>query len=285
MREQKGSGMRYVNGIPRKPLPEGVVLVHNHVVPQRRLRVNGFRAWTQTLTDSLELCPCDWAGVDLRGVKHYQVKGGGKKAMREQKGYVFRKGKSWFVRYCDNIVQPDGSIKRKLVCKKLSVSYCDEYRTKANVKPYAQEILAPVTGGMLNPQSTMSVVEFVDTVYLPQHVEKQLRAATLKQYRDVWQDHLKNRLGKLTLTKSLPYSPRRAAPRSNRSSDGPGTQFPQAHKGFPLWRIQAGKEAGDSRRHQSDDGHQHSPHTRARRHVCVQPARSHKDALCSHRAN
>ena len=45
----------------------------------------------------------------------------------------------------------------------------------------------------------MPVTEFVEKVYLPEYVEKQLRAATLKQYRDVWEDHLKARMGKLTL--------------------------------------------------------------------------------------
>src|SRR5438874_1343208 len=54
--------------------------------------------------------------------------------MREQKGYIFHKGKSWFVRYCDDVLQADGTIKRKLVCKKLDVPYCDEYRTVRSVK-------------------------------------------------------------------------------------------------------------------------------------------------------
>jgi integrase len=43
------------------------------------------------------------------------------------------------------------------------------------------------------------VSEFVEKIYLPEHVEKKLRAATLKQYRDVWNNHLKPRMGKLTL--------------------------------------------------------------------------------------
>jgi hypothetical protein len=62
----------YVTGIPRKPLPAGRVLVHNHVLPQPRLGWNGFRAWTQTLDDTLMVCPCKWAGVDLRGLTHYR---------------------------------------------------------------------------------------------------------------------------------------------------------------------------------------------------------------------
>jgi integrase len=119
--------------------------------------------------------------------------------MREQKGYVFHKGKSWFVRYCDDALQADGTVKRKLVCKKLGVDFCDEYRTKKSVLPFVQDILAPVNGGLLNPQSTMPITEFVEKVYLPEYVEKQLRESTRNGYRDIWQDYLKGRMGKLTL--------------------------------------------------------------------------------------
>jgi len=121
--------------------------------------------------------------------------------MRHQKGYIFRRGKSWFVRYCDDVLQPDGTVKRKLVCKKLDVPYCDEYRTKASVRSFAEDVLSPVNTGILNAQSTMSIVEFVDKIYLPEYVEKYLRPATQKQYRDVWEDHLRNRVDEITLRK------------------------------------------------------------------------------------
>jgi hypothetical protein len=65
--------MRYVETVP-KQLPEGRVLVHNHVIPQRQLGMNGFRAWTQPLDDSLVECSCDWAGADLHGHRHYRVR-------------------------------------------------------------------------------------------------------------------------------------------------------------------------------------------------------------------
>jgi hypothetical protein len=66
--------MNYLKGIPHK-LPKGRVLVHNSVVPARRLNWRGFRAWTQRLDGhTLELCRCDWVGVDLRGLVHYRVK-------------------------------------------------------------------------------------------------------------------------------------------------------------------------------------------------------------------
>jgi hypothetical protein len=65
--------VRYVQSI-REPLPEGTVLVHNHVRPHRHLGMRGFRAWTQTFDDTLEVCHCDWAGVDLHRLTHYRVK-------------------------------------------------------------------------------------------------------------------------------------------------------------------------------------------------------------------
>jgi integrase len=119
--------------------------------------------------------------------------------LREQKGYVFHKGKSWFVRYCDDVLGEDGAVRRKLVCKKLDVDYGGDYRTEKSVQSFVRDILAPVNAGLLNPQSTMQVVDFVKNVYLPQYVSKQLRPATLKQYRDVWNNHLKPRMGALTL--------------------------------------------------------------------------------------
>jgi integrase len=115
--------------------------------------------------------------------------------MREQKGYVFHKGTSWFVRYWDT----DHTGKRVQKCEKLKADYGGEYRTRRSVQPFIDEILAPLNSGLLNPQSTMLVTEFVEKVYLPEYVEKNLRAATKKQYKDVWNNHLKGRMGKLTL--------------------------------------------------------------------------------------
>src|SRR5690242_9616622 len=114
--------------------------------------------------------------------------------MREQKGYVFHRYQSWFVRFMDDVRQPDGTIKRKLVCKKLPVPYGGEYRTKKSVAMFVKELLAPINSGLLNPESTMLVSEFIDSVYFPKFVNLQLRASTQKQYRDIWTNHLKPRL-------------------------------------------------------------------------------------------
>src|SRR5712664_12722 len=118
--------------------------------------------------------------------------------MKKQTGYLFRRYGSWFVRFYDDILQPDRTLKRVQKCERLC-AYDDDHRTKASVKQLVEEKLAPLNSGLLNPQATMLVAEFVDRIYLPEHVEKKLRAATLKQYRDVWNNHLKPRMGKLTL--------------------------------------------------------------------------------------
>ena len=96
-------------------------------------------------------------------------------------------------------MQPDGTIKRKLVSKRLPVDYGPAYRTAKSVQPFVDEIMAPSNSGLLNPQATMPVSEFVEKIYLPEYVEKKLRAASIKQYSDVYHNHLKSRLGKLTL--------------------------------------------------------------------------------------
>jgi hypothetical protein len=69
--------VRYLTGIPRKPLPVGRVVVHNHVRPEGfharyPLGLNGFRAWTDDLDpDHHEPCSCVWAEGRLE--QHYQV--------------------------------------------------------------------------------------------------------------------------------------------------------------------------------------------------------------------
>lgn len=92
--EENPNEMRYLSsGIPRKPLQDGRVLVHNHVVPQRLLGLNGFRAWTQKMNERLEVCPCDWAGVDLHGLVHYRVKA----AVTKTKARKLRVGDSFHI--------------------------------------------------------------------------------------------------------------------------------------------------------------------------------------------
>jgi len=67
--------VRHCSSVPRKPLPEGRVLVHNHIAHTKDMPagVHGFRFWTQkTEPNRLVLCKCGW-----QGLTHYHVKGVG----------------------------------------------------------------------------------------------------------------------------------------------------------------------------------------------------------------
>ena len=64
---------------------------------------------------------------------------------RHQKGYVFRKGNSWFLRYYDYQQQSDGGMKLASKCRKLA-AFGEEYRSKKAVQVLADEFLAsPLT--------------------------------------------------------------------------------------------------------------------------------------------
>ena len=56
---------------------------------------------------------------------------------RHQKGYIFRRGRSWYVRFYDSVVQPDGSIKRVQVARRVA-PVCDQYRSRRAVIPLAE---------------------------------------------------------------------------------------------------------------------------------------------------
>lgn len=117
--------------------------------------------------------------------------------MREQSGYLFHKGGSWFVRYADNVLV-DGKVVRKLLCHKLDVPYGGQYRTKASVKSFVREFLAPINAGAVNAQSTMSLESFVDGPYF-EWCERNLRVCTVRGYRQMWDAYLKPRVGKIAL--------------------------------------------------------------------------------------
>jgi len=90
---------RYVKGIPHKALPKGKVLVHNAVTPAMPLGTNGFRAWIQTLDNTLVLCDCDMAaGADMRGFKHYRVKSAAFLGTRKGKTEVNKRDETEFHR-------------------------------------------------------------------------------------------------------------------------------------------------------------------------------------------
>jgi hypothetical protein len=73
--EVDGTTKEYLHALPGK-LPHGSYLVHNHVVPARRLGDRGFRAWVQQGgEDELIECGCDFGGMKNSKLnKHYRVR-------------------------------------------------------------------------------------------------------------------------------------------------------------------------------------------------------------------
>ena len=111
------------------------------------------------------------------------------KKARHQKGYVYRKGNLWLVRYYDNEMLSDGTISRVQRAHKL-VEAAGEYRSKRAVRVLADEFLAPLNDGRTTPQSTMTLTQFVEGRYLP-FVKEHNRVSTYRGYRNLWQCYLR----------------------------------------------------------------------------------------------
>jgi hypothetical protein len=122
--------------------------------------------------------------------------------LKKQDGYIYEKNEKWKLRYYDNVLQPDGTVRRMQLSTTLA-DRCDAYRTKRSVRPLADDFLRPINSGKLNVRSTMPVAQFIETVYLPE-IEEQVRArvkraSTLKDYKDIFRLHVKGRLGQISL--------------------------------------------------------------------------------------
>jgi len=109
-----------------------------------------------------------------------------------QRGQVFRRNGSWYVRYYQNEIE-DGAPVRRRVCARLA-RYCDDYRSKKDVLPLVDELLFPVNSGAAQPESSLTLAEFFEKRYRPAR-EKKLRPSTLNSHRDVFTRHIKESIG------------------------------------------------------------------------------------------
>jgi integrase len=109
-----------------------------------------------------------------------------------QKGQIFRTGGSWYLRFYQDDIE-DGQPVRKRVCKRLTY-YSDDYQSRKDVLPLANEILAPVNSGDAQPEGSLTLTEFVERRYLPSHAKK-LRPSTMRSYRDLFRSLVRDRAG------------------------------------------------------------------------------------------
>lgn len=112
-----------------------------------------------------------------------------------QRGYIFKSHGAWFLRYyVDEIV--DGKSQRRQTCQRLA-HVSDAYRTKKDVWPEAEKILAPLNRGE-QPESGLTFAEFFEHHFVP-HVAARRKHSTVKFYKDAFRYHLKNRVGQIRL--------------------------------------------------------------------------------------
>jgi len=122
--------------------------------------------------------------------------------MQKQRGYIYRAGDWWYIKYRDTVVDTDRSsstfnqtVRKQLVKQLVPVAPEDQRlkRPPESVLAEAEKFLRPLNEGSLTPQSTQALGQFVENVYFP-HAAQQKRASTLKTDRNRWNTHLKARL-------------------------------------------------------------------------------------------
>src|ERR1022692_773641 len=114
-----------------------------------------------------------------------------------QKGFVFRKGASWFFRYRDNFLV-SGVVVRKQKCVFLAKYHADRYRRESDLADLVAEKLAAVRSATKCPQSSNSFVSYVENTWLP-FVERSKKPSTYAGYRSYWLRYIKPRVGKYAL--------------------------------------------------------------------------------------
>jgi len=72
----------------------------------------------------------------------------------------------------------------------------ESFPSAADVEPLRIRFMQRINQGRSDPDSGMTLAEFVDSCYLP-WVEAERRASTSKGYREIWENHMSARIGKL----------------------------------------------------------------------------------------
>lgn len=117
------------------------------------------------------------------------------KPVRYQDGCLYVDHAAWFVKYRVQVRQEDGSIKLKQRAKMLG--RVRDYPRESDVMPLKIEFMQRLNAGKFTPDSSMTLKEFVEKVYLPYC--KELRASTKKGYEEIWNNHMSDRVGQIRL--------------------------------------------------------------------------------------
>ncbi len=102
---------------------------------------------------------------------------------RGQRGWVYKKGGIFMLRWREREVQPDGHV--KIVEPSKSLGY---FRTKSEARAAADLEMQKINAAIQNPQSSMALADFVEHHYFA-HIEKRLRPSTVHSYKRLWDDY------------------------------------------------------------------------------------------------
>ena len=118
-----------------------------------------------------------------------------KKPVRYQKGHLYQDHGAWFVRYRECVLGDDGTIERRKRSQRLgSVA---EYPRESDIEPLRVDFMQGVNAGKTT-SSCATLKEFVEKVYLP-FVKDEKRPSTYKSYKEIWERHLRDRVGHIRL--------------------------------------------------------------------------------------
>src|SRR5208283_3291370 len=117
------------------------------------------------------------------------------KSVRYQDGCLYADHAAWYVKYRVQVRQEDGSIKLRQRAKMLG--RLKDYPRESHIMPLKLEFMQRQNAGKFTPESSMNLREFVENIYLPYTDE--LRASTKKGYREIWNNHICDRVGQIRL--------------------------------------------------------------------------------------
>lgn len=119
---------------------------------------------------------------------------------REQKGYVWKKGDWWYIRYADSVVE-SGRVVRKQVAAKLAPVLLEHrrlIRPPESVREDQKRCMSKINANRTTPERNVTLADFAQNVWIRQ-IEQQLTPSTVRSYRFYWERILSPRCGRKLL--------------------------------------------------------------------------------------
>lgn len=110
-----------------------------------------------------------------------------------QNGHLFKSHGSWFVRFRQQVREGEEVRTIQTAQRLASVS---DYPRKAEILPLKNEFMARLNRSGFTPEQGVTVVEFVENVYLPA-TSKRLEKSTYHTNAALWEHYLKPRMGNI----------------------------------------------------------------------------------------